>query len=74
MFILEVGDMGFYNISIDTHKRISYIIDYYETRTNIHYDELFYFSKRSAAAKTSFGSILSTILQCYYKWIEYSVK
>ena len=48
MWILGVGDTGFFNILVDTKKKSVYVVDYEECAGNIREGEYFYFTKDPA--------------------------
>lgn len=48
MWILEIGDTGFFNILVDTKKKSVYVIDYEECAGSVREGEYFYFSKDPA--------------------------
>ena len=56
LYILGVGDTGFFNILVDNDKKQIYIIDYDENRSNTEKDindEFFMFSKKPAKDKAN---------------------
>jgi alkylated DNA repair dioxygenase AlkB len=56
LYILGVGDVGFYNILIDVNTKQIYIIDYEENRSKVEKDrndDFFMFSKRPAKDKAN---------------------
>lgn len=57
LWILGVGDTGFFNILADQQKKLVYVIDYEENAGNIREGECFYFSKDPAMKFKWYGNV-----------------
>jgi len=66
LYILEVGDVGLFNILVHTERKTVYIVDYDEQKGSDRNDEFFYMTKRPAKEKAELW--LQHTLQ-YYPFI-----